>query len=269
MITSPKLLSTLKSSVVYRRPFFNPFGRCILCNSQSKRSLDLCLGCENDLPAIVHACTRCGIPLIDELINRDSQTAETESSQAFDFTSCGQCLAEQPPQSQTTALFSYEFPVDRLITRTKFSGKTAYAKVLGHLLAEKIKNTYTKPELPEAIIPVPLSKQRLQQRGFNQATLIARPIAKNLGIPLLVNHCERIIHTDEQSSLNANKRRHNVRNAFSIRKPFINKQKSSLRHVAIVDDVMTTGATLEALAKTLLKSGVEQVDFWVVARTPE
>lgn len=269
MITSPKLLSTLKSKLVYSRLYFNHNSRCILCNGQSKRSLDLCLDCENDLPSIYQACTRCSIPLTEKLIRPESQTDEAEYSQAYDFINCGQCLAEQPPQDQTIALFSYEFPIDRLITHTKFSGKTVYAKVLGHLLAQKIQNSYVNSELPEAIIPVPLSKQRLQQRGFNQATLIAKPIARNLGIPLLLRHCERIIHTDEQSSLNANKRRHNVRNAFAVRKPLVNKRKQALRHIAIVDDVMTTGATLEALAKALLKYDVEKIDFWVIARTPE
>ena len=267
MITAPDWLSTIKFSQVYKRSLYNQSGQCILCGCQSKRLLDLCLACENDLPSIGKACYHCAIPLIP-----DQNAANIVQSQTSDPNLCGQCLSKKPPQNQTIALFSYHFPVDRLITRLKFSQKTHYARVLGQLLANTVKNNYKKGDFPDAIMPVPLSRQRLRERGFNQATLLAKPVARALDIPLLKHHCERSKHTDAQSGLNAITRRRNVHNAFVLRKPLNCKRAHRLRpirHIAIVDDVMTTGATLESLAHTLLKGKVQRVDFWVVARTPD
>jgi len=272
MITSPRWLSTTKLTRVYKRLLFNRSGKCILCGCQSKRPLDLCAACENDLPSIGKACYLCAIPLVPEQIVPEQNEATFKQSQSSDPILCGQCLSRKPPQNQTIALFSYHFPIDRMITQLKFSKKTPYAQIMGQLLAKTVENHYKKGEFPDAIMPVPLSRQRLRERGFNQATLLAKPVAKALDIPLLKHHCERSKHTDAQSGLNATTRRRNVRNAFVLRKPLKYKRVNRLRpvrHIAIVDDVMTTGATLESLANTLLKENIQRVDFWVVARTPD
>jgi Predicted amidophosphoribosyltransferases len=119
------------------------------------------------------------------------------------------------------------------------------------------------PALPEAIVPVPLHISRLRERGFNQAHELARPLARHLGIPLRPGWLERTRRTDAQSDLDAEGRAGNVRGAFVARVP------SGIRHVAVVDDVMTTGATLAACTLALKRGGVERVDVWALARTPK
>jgi len=115
--------------------------------------------------------------------------------------------------------------------------------------------------MPEIIIPVPLHRTRLRERGFNQALEIARPIARSLSIPVDYKSCERVRKTSAQSLLPAAERRKNIKGAFRVTRPI------AARHVAILDDVMTTGHTVQELAATLRKAGVERIDVWVVART--
>lgn len=253
MITTTEGLSTKILRRVYKRLNIAQFGRCVLCGSPSGRGMDLCVPCEGDLPRITAACHRCAIPL---------PASETQPL-------CGQCLSTKPPQTCAIALYAYDFPIDQLISQMKFSRQMKYARVLGQLLAQRLVHYYAEERLPDAIIPVPLSRQRLQERGFNQASLLAKPVAKALNIPLLKFHCVRSRHTEAQSGLGAKTRRDNVRNAFALRKPLVDKQQQGLQHIALVDDVMTTGATLESLAKTLLQHGIERLDFWTIARTPD
>lgn len=269
MITTLTQLSTRKLGKVYKRLNIMQFGRCILCNSQSKRPMDLCQACEDELPNINKACYRCAIPLPFITPPGSPEPGFNGAKPSESKPLCGQCLSTNPPQNRAISLYLYDFPLDRLITQLKFSKQMQYARVLGQLLANTIACRYQGQAMPDAIIPVPLSKQRLRERGFNQATLIATPIAKALDIPLLKYHCLRSRHTDAQSGLNASARHKNLSNAFALRKPLMNKLKQPLQHIAIIDDVMTTGATLESLGNTLLKNQVERVDFWTIARTPD
>ena len=114
--------------------------------------------------------------------------------------------------------------------------------------------------LPEAILPVPLHSTRLRERGFNQALELARPMAQALALPLLIHHSQRTRATVAQTSLSAKQRRKNIRGAFQVTQPL------PARHIAIVDDVMTTGQTINELAKTLRKAGATHIDVWVCAR---
>ena len=146
-----------------------------------------------------------------------------------------------------------------LEARFKFGGDLVSGKVLSHRWIAAA----APRDLPEAIVPVPLHVSRLRERGFNQAHELARPLARHLGIPLRPGWLERTRRTDAQSDLDAEGRAGNVRGAFVARVP------SGIRHVAVVDDVMTTGATLAACTLALKRGGVERVDIWALARTPK
>lgn len=144
-----------------------------------------------------------------------------------------------------------------MITGLKFGSQFKNARLLGTLLAEYLQKTAEKPD---CIVPVPLHTARYHERGFNQALEIARTVSKTLQIPLDFSNCVRHKDTPHQTGLSAKKRRQNLRRAFSFRKPI------RAHHVAILDDVMTTGSTVNALAAELKKVGVNRVDVWVCAR---
>ncbi len=158
-------------------------------------------------------------------------------------------------------LFRYEEPIDHLITQLKFNHKLIYAKILGNLMAEKLSQHYQNNKLPELIIPMPLHKKRLKERGFNQAIEIAKPIAKKLGIPIDRKSCQRVKHTEAQSLIPAAKRHKNIANAFEL------NGNLTAKHIAILDDVTTTGSTIKELKTTLQDSGISNIDVWCCAKT--
>ncbi len=170
---------------------------------------------------------------------------------------CGRCLKNPPSFEETHAPYLYADGLRYLITQLKFNQHYQNARLLGNLMAQHLA---TCAELPECIIPVPLYVKRYRERGFNQSIEIARHLTRQLAIPLALKHCIRNRDTDHQTGLAAKQRRKNLRLAFSIVKPM------KYQHVAIVDDVMTTGATVEALAYALKQQGVSRVDVWVCAR---
>ena len=212
---------------------------CMLCKGPVKEG-DLCTGCAAELPYNAMACARCALPL--------PSPAEL----------CGQCLQDPPAYDGAISLFRYAHPADQLILRLKFQAQLHLARALGELLALHLKRE--APSLPELIIPVPLHRARLRQRGFNQSLEIARPLARRLNIAVDYQSCERVRNTSAQSLLPATERRKNIKDAFRVTRLL------TARHVAIVDDVMTTGHTVQELAATLRKSGVERIDVWVLAR---
>ena len=143
-----------------------------------------------------------------------------------------------------------------LVTRLKFNDNYKNARLLGMLLAEKLQNH----PLPDCLIPVPLHENRYRERGFNQSIEISRTLARQLKIPLELTLCIRHRNTPHQVSLPAKQRQTNIKDAFSIAKPL------SYKHVAIVDDVMTTGSTVAEIARVLKQAGVQKVEVWVCAR---
>jgi len=218
-------------------------GHCILCQAPTKRFLDLCADCMHDLPYLNQACYQCALPL--------KQTI---------FHTCGQCLQKSPAYDRTIALFHYDFPINKLISDLKFHQRLRNASILGRLFSEKLRAAYKDKKLPQYIIPVPLHKKRLRERGYNQALELARPISKALNIPLNNKICERIIHTLPQLKMDSVARRKNLKHAFSV-------NVNNITHVAIIDDVMTTGSTVEEISRVLKKHGVTQVDVWCIGRT--
>jgi ComF family protein len=216
---------------------------CVLCGYPAKRTQDLCQPCLDDLPILAHSCPRCA----------NNFTASLELL-------CGSCLKENPPFDYTHALFSYESPISNLITELKFQHNLVNAKVLGELMAEAIENKwYQHKSLPDIIIPMPLHNTRLKERGFNQALEIARPIAKRLHLPLDLTS-KRIKFTQAQTTLQVKARAKNMKNAFYIDPSF------TYQHVAILDDVITTGQTVTALSKALKQAGVHKIDIWCCAK---
>jgi len=231
-----------KKELIYR---ILPF-TCILCREETKRAVDLCIDCEEDLPWLGHVCIHCAAPL----------SIETN-------TICGACLKKPFPFYKTCIPFSYTGTIRNLITGLKFQQRLLYATILGNLLAEQIRLSYQKEHFPHLIIPVPLHKKRLHQRGFNQVMEIARSINKKLKISIDYKSCLRVRDTLAQSELPANQRRTNVKNAFALQ-----TQKNLFnQHIALLDDVMTTGHTLTELSRILYDAGVKRIDVWCCART--
>jgi ComF family protein len=215
---------------------------CILCGNPGYDSRDICHSCYTHLPRNNQCCYRCG---------------EILTASGIAPLVCGRCLSSLPAYDRTYAPFIHQGAMRHLISALKFGSQYKNARLLGMLLAEQLKQNV---ELPELILPVPLHNSRYRQRGFNQAIEIARTVAKELRIPLDLYSCKRHRHTLHQSQLSAEKRRKNMKNAFSIIKPI------HIKHIAILDDVMTTGSTAHELASVLKKAGISQVDIWVCAR---
>ncbi len=170
---------------------------------------------------------------------------------------CGACLKHPPAFDRTVAALAYAFPLDRLIPRLKYHGRLAVAPALGDCLAQAVSD---HPQ-PDRLIAMPLHATRIRERGFNHATEVARHVGKRLGIALDTSSCQRIRDTPPQMGLKHDARRRNVRGAFTC------TGKLEGQHIALVDDVMTTGTSLDELAATLKRSGAREVTCWVVART--
>ncbi|HVY53194.1 MAG TPA: ComF family protein [Gammaproteobacteria bacterium] len=216
---------------------------CISCERLADRPQDLCSACLKDLPILTQSCMSCG-------------------AEIFSTELCGPCTLAPPAFSACYSLFEYRPPVTYMIHDLKFKHQLANARILGELMAEKIRTDwyYNKP-LPELLVPVPLHPQRLKERGFNQALEIARPISKRLQISLVSQAVTRIKNTSAQMNLDIPHRKQNIAKAFSLRQNVKNK------HIAVIDDVMTTGHTVKELTKTLLQGGAHKVEIWCVART--
>lgn len=212
---------------------------CLVCSAPGVAGRDLCAGCLEALPRLIAACPCCAEPL---------DTSVTAI--------CGRCQRRPPPFDRTLAALHYQTPVDELVQAFKFHGRLA----VGRLLSELLGSAVQADELPEALIPVPLHPARLRERGFNQALELARPLSRRFGLPLLTDTVVRVRNTQPQSRLGYRLKARNVRSAFALHRTL------NYRHVALIDDVMTTGSTLAELARTVRSGGVETVRIWVVAR---
>lgn len=166
-------------------------------------------------------------------------------------------MKKPPAFDDSVAAFDYGFPVDVLIQQFKYSQQLALAPWFAERLLERLSGM----PMPEAALAMPLSRARLRERGFNQSLEIAKPLCRALGVVLKPHACERIRDTESQTRLPWKERAKNVRGAFACHENFAHK------HVAIIDDVMTSGASVNELAKTLKKSGAIRVSLWVIART--
>lgn len=211
---------------------------CLLCGGKSE-SGSLCRGCLADLPYLPESrCPVCALPAIAGNV-------------------CGACLSKPPAYHGTAAALSYSFPIDALIHAFKYQANLALAVPLADLLTQA---TLTGSR-PDYLVPMPLYSARLRERGFNQALEIARRVSKLTGIALLPNACRRVHDTRPQAATPWKERATNIRGAFAC------DLNLSGKHIAVIDDVMTTGATMNELAKVLRKQKAAEVECWVVART--
>lgn len=169
---------------------------------------------------------------------------------------CGECLQYPPAFDRSYAALDYAFPVDKLIQAYKYHHQLALARLFGTLLSQAVRD---QPR-PDAILPMPLHAARLRERGFNQAQEIAKFIAKDMGLPLAARSASRVVNTASQATLDWDGRKKNMRGAFAC------AANLHGQHLALVDDVMTSGATLDALSKTLKQAGAREISVWVVAR---
>jgi ComF family protein len=212
---------------------------CVVCGGEGDGGLDLCALCRAALPWNEHACPRCGLAL-----------AGAEPV-------CGMCRLAPPPLQRVQCALHYQFPIDRLLPRLKFHGDLAAGAVLAQLTHWAL----DPQDPPQALVPVPLHPARLRQRGYDQALEIARVLARLGAPPVCARALHRVRATTAQTRLDARARQHNLQDAFAVRSGV-----ALPAHVALVDDVMTTGATLHACARVLLAAGVRRVDAWCVAR---
>ena len=157
--------------------------------------------------------------------------------------------------------FYYEAPISQYILAGKTGGQLDKLHILGQLIAKRF--TEQMDALPQAIIPVPLHHSRLRQRGFNQSLELIKPLARALKIPVLHQNIYRTRNTSDQKKLRATERAANMQQAFSIKKPI------PYRHIALFDDVITTGATCSVLKELLIHQGIERIDIWCCATTKQ
>ena len=218
-------------------------GSCLLCGgSVNKNEPGLCAGCLADLPRTGRSCCVCGAALTRDQV-------------------CGACLTRPPAFDHVVSAYAYHYPVDQLIKNLKYRQWLAVTRPLALGLAQRIRQE--GETLPECLLPVPLHPLRLLRRGYNQAQEIAQELGRELGIAVAGDLVRRQRATREQARLPLPARRRNIRRAFALRRP------PGHRRIAIVDDVMTSGATAGELARLLRRNGVERIDVWVLARTQQ
>ncbi|KTC96302.1 ComF family protein [Legionella feeleii] len=213
---------------------------CVLCQQYHRDPFAVCQPCNDLFKQITHACYFCALPLPDAK-----------------FLVCGVCSQKKPGFDHTITRYYFEEPLRTLIHEFKYRDafylRTFLTKLMLDALPEKTTST-------QCLVPVPLHPRRLQQRGFNQAAELAKLLAKQLKIPCELNLCKKIIHTIPQANLDSQRRRKNLHQAFQVK---IN----SYNHITLIDDLLTTGSTVNELARLFKQQGVTRVDVWCCART--
>ncbi len=205
------------------------------------------MACEHELPWLDGQCRRCALPL------------------PMDGFTCASCRRRSPRFHQVIALWQYGFPVDSLISRFKHNSQWPLGRLMAQLLGQALEHRFNEQlPRPDRLLPVPLASRRLRQRGFNQAAMLARWLATQLQLPCDERLLERTRDTQAQQALGARARQRNLRQAFALAP---GAQIEGL-HLAVIDDVLTTGATAQAIASLLRKHGARRVDIYCLARTP-
>jgi len=213
-----------------------PAQPCVLCGASSRNGA-WCAACDAALPHMTSPhCPVCALPTLNGA-------------------TCGRCLKRTPHFDRTVAAFAYAFPLDKLVQALKFGEQLMLVNNLADKLVQRVEVR------PDCIVAMPLHPARLRERGFNQSLELARRIAAKLDIPLLNHACQRVRDTPPQSALKWKERGKNMRRAFTC------TENLSGKHIAVVDDVMTSGASLNEVALALRGAGAREVSAWVIART--
>lgn len=215
---------------------------CCLCRFASHSGYNLCRDCQDNMPWQRHVCQTCALPLA---------SAETLI--------CGKCIQNPPSHTRLLAAFNYQQPVESLIYQFKFGQGLDIGLVLAQCFYQYLLQ-HPQQSRPEYLIPVPLHPKRLRERGYNQAAELCKLLSRWLSIPKDLHSCRRIRHTQAQTLISAKARRRNMRNAFSVSPRF------RANHVAIIDDVYTSGSTTRELSRALKLAGVATIEIWVIAR---
>lgn len=217
---------------------------CHLCgDSGSHDTPNLCEECHTRIPFVTNTCSTCSLPM------------DVESSR------CGACLTKPPTYDSSLTVLRYQKPVDIMFNRLKHHRDITVAATFAKLLSDKIRASGT--ELPDIIIPIPLSWKRQLSRGFNQSQCIAMLVAGNLGVAVDTKALTRVTSGAPQQGLSRSERLKNLDRCFTADKSVRNKR------IALLDDVVTTGATMEAAATALYIRGSRSIAAWSVARTPD
>ncbi|MFJ2538342.1 MULTISPECIES: ComF family protein [unclassified Pseudomonas] len=221
---------------------------CLLCDEPAEAETPMCMACEAELPWLMGQCRTCALPLPESGLT------------------CADCLLEPPAFEQVAVPWLYGFPVDSLITRFKHNAKWPFGHLLADVLGQYLQYRFDEDlPRPDVLLPVPLASKRLRQRGFNQAAMLARWLSLKLDLPCDEQVLCRIQDTRAQQDLDAKARKRNLRNAFALTP----QADVRGRHLALIDDVLTTGATAQALARLLMNAGAARVDVYCLARTPK
>ncbi len=233
----------IAASLWQRARHLNPIVTCCaLCGDRALARLAICQGCLDDLPINHNPCPRCALP----------QRHDTKIS------ACGHCLRKPPKYDQMLAPYSYEAPCDHIIGQLKFNQSLHMAPLMGRLLVAYLRQQQIPR--PDLIVPTPLHSARLRERGFNHAHTLAKVVAQALQCPVHARAIMRTRSTAVQSSLSARLRQRNVRGAFCVTDSVAGK------HLALIDDVVTTSATASELARVLKLQGASSVTVWAFAR---
>ena len=239
---------------------------CWLCSETflSKRHAYFCRPCRKDLPVIRNACFCCSLPL-------NMMPRYEADSRLISRRLCGECISQPPGFICTVASYSYSFPLKELIRRIKYRKQRYWLKPLSSQLIADIKSApaYAGEAFPELLIPIPMHSRNQKDRTFNQAKLIANAISRTLNIPVSTAILLKTKETDNQAGLNKAERIRNLQQAFSLSAKAQRKKLVQGKHIALIDDVMTTKATAQLATKVLLEAGASRIDVWCLARTPK
>lgn len=229
--------------------------RCLLCatSKQLVAKCSLCKACDRELVRNKRACLKCGLPLTsNQTMGQGQQNGITSI--------CAQCLKYPRNFDACWSAFIYAQPLEWMIQQLKFNAKLVYAPLLSELMIQSMPMDFLKGQKPDVMIPMPLHRNRLRQRGFNQSLLLAGPISKKTKIKIDTMSAVRLRDTQHQTGKNAQQRQKNIKDAFSFKNVF------NYQHVVIFDDVITTGSSVSELCKVIKRAGVKRVDVWSLAR---
>lgn len=219
---------------------------CLLCDEPSLRLVALCEACEADLPWLGRQCSQCALPIPKQ------------------HSLCADCTHNPPVFNSVITPLQFTFPVDTLISRFKYRQQWPYGQLLSALLAQHLNYYFDEGgHRPDLMLAVPLAKARQRQRGYNQAQMICDWLRKSLQLSNPQQLVLRSRETISQQGLSAKARRDNLHNAFTLTQPDTVKGQ----HIALVDDVLTTGTTCSTISRLLLKHGAARVDVYCLART--
>lgn len=222
---------------------------CIVCGQSANRQFSICRDCDDELPRMGECCRRCGIEFEGRLSHNSC---------------CASCRLTPPAFESCNAAFPYVSPINKLVADFKFSARFDIGYSLSRVLARKFNAHYRETNKPDFLLPVPAHRSRLSERGFNQALEICNVLSSHSRVPSLHSALRKVRNTQPQTSMaSAAARRGNLHNAFTVNRA---DSLEGARHIALVDDVVTTMATVEAVSRLLRAQLGCRVDVWCLAR---